>query len=407
MKYAFVVSGKSPTTMPGGLGSYSFNVAKALSEVGYKVFVVGVSGEDEVMEGDFCTFVHVKTPLRKLASITSFLMMTKLADRINQIIREESITEAIVYGAAIWGRVGNMIKARNDSSSVRIFSLAAYFTTFRHEYAGQKQGCVAADYGFIKACSLGLLCKAVDSFYVPKEHRTLHELDQIIVHYESSKNILLDEVDTLDPAKIVKIPYYIDLYERQGVAAPRSTSFRKKITCICRQDPRKGINFLLRAVQHLKAAGRDFECIIAGDGPFRAANERLARKLGVTDRVSFPGFVSSVEEVLDDTDIFVFPSVEEGSGAISLLEAMHKGLPIITTRCDGIPEDFDHERSGLLVEPGNPIELADAIDRLLVDQELARDLGREVKLDFDKNFNLAGMTIGIEQALSCLDFSSI
>ncbi len=403
MKYAFVVSGKSPTTMPGGLGSYSYNVAKALRQLGYTVFVVGVSGEDEVIEGDFCTFVHVKSSLRKLASVSSFVMMRQLANRIDEIIVENDIQAALIYGAAIWGRVGNILKARHAGDTVKIDSVAAYFTTFRHEYAGQQLGCPAEDYGYLKALSIAVLCRVIDWFYVPKEHATLRELDRIIVHYESSRSILLEELPELDPQTIVKTPYFIDLYERQGDGRLKAPGSGQKITCICRQDPRKGINDLLHAVALLKARDVAFECVVAGDGPFRAANERLAHRLGITDVVSFPGFVSSVEAVLDETDIFVFPSVEEGSGAISLLEAMHKGLPIVTTRCDGIPEDFEHGRTGMLVEPKSPHELADAIEALLNDPALARSLGANVKADFDQRFSLAQMTDGLRGVLAQLD----
>src|SRR5690606_20317497 len=108
----------------------------------------------------------------------------------------------------------------------------------------------------------------------------------------------------------------------------------------CRQDPRKGINTFLKALARLRDRGCPFQSIVAGSGVFLKANRRLAAHLGLQNQVSFPGFVPSVEEVLKHTDVYVLPSVEEGSGAISLLEAMRLGLAIVTTRCDGIPEDF-------------------------------------------------------------------
>lgn len=398
MKLAFIVSGKAPTTMTGGLGSYSYSIAESLAQLGYRVFVIGVSESDEIVKGDFCDFIHVRTPLRKLASVSAFLMMELLERRIVAIIEEYQNPEVLIFGAGIWGSVGNRVKrSRRDC---RIHSVAAYFTTFEHEYAGQKAGCPARDYGSPRAIAVGLLHRIVQAFYVPKEHETLRQLDLVIVHYESTRRILLAEVPGLDPGRIVKIPYYVNHFARKGELERVGARVKsKRICCICRQDPRKGINTLLHALRLLMDRGFDFECLIAGNGPFRKVNERLARELCIEDRVSFPGFVSSVEDTLKTADIYAFPSVEEGSGAISLLEAMEAGLPIVTTYCDGIPEDFTHGVNGLLVPPGNAGAMAEALARLLMDEALAAALGSRVGADYRQRFTREGMTQGLAELM--------
>lgn len=402
MKLAFVVSGKSPTSMPGGLGSYSYNAARAMAELGYLVYVVGLSGEDAVLEKPFCTFVHVRSRLRKLASVTSFLMMRSLTRRILAIIDRDAgadvISEIVILGAGIWAKVGLDVKEAY-AGRAPIRALGACFTTFRHEYAGQKRGAPAADYGRLKAWSVSLLCRFIDWFYVPVEHRVLKALDRIVVHYDSSIDIFVEEIPGLDTGRIRKVPYYIELYEREGQAHQSARDGTVSIVCICRQDPRKGLNTLLHALKLLKDRGVPFRCILAGNGPFRAPNAALAARLGLGGEVSFPGFVASAEELLDSTDIFVLPSVEEGAGAISLLEAMHKGLPIVTTRCDGIPEDFTDGENGFLVPMEDAGALAGRLEQLINDPALRRRLGDNVKKGYQEKFRFEYMVEGLQSVL--------
>ena len=385
--------------MPGGLGSYSYNVARSFHALGYKVYILGISGRDETLETEFCTLVHVRSGLRKLASITAFIMMHRLVARIIELIGDAD-QDVVIYGAGIWGHVGNLVKRKCRNDRARIRTLAAYFTTFLHEYAGQVKGAPAADYGIFYALSLRCLMLVIRLFHVPKEHAALRAIDRIVVHYDSSRDILLGEIARLAPGKIVKTPYFIDSYERTGNAEGLAKNARPRIVCICRQDPRKGMYTLLHAVRLLRDRNRDFDCVIAGTGPFLAPNRRLAARLGIADIVFFPGFISSVEETLATADIYAFPSVEEGSGAISLLEAMKSGLPIVTTRCDGIPEDFTDGETGLLVSPGDAVDFADKLDRLLADSTLRGAMGVKVRADYESRFTLDRMTDGIRDLVA-------
>ena len=397
MKTAFIISGKSPTTMPGGLGSYSYNVAKSFFSLGYRVYVVGISDKDEVLESEFCTFVHVRSELRKLASVTAFIMMRQLVPRILNIMAGHEDSEFLFYGAGIWGRVGNLVKQEYPGNKSAIHTTAAYFTTFEHEYRGQVKGSPARDYGIFYNLMMKTLFGVIKVFYVPKEHKTLKEIDRIIVHYESSRQILVDEIPGLSPEKIIRIPYFIESYERKGVNVSVKKHTVSRIVCICRQDPRKGINSLLHAVAILKKENRIFDCVIAGSGPFLGPNRKLAVKLGISDIVHFPGFISSIEETLDAGDIYAFPSVEEGSGAISLLEAMKVGLPIVTTWCDGIPEDFIDGETALLAYPDDAGSFANRLRLLLDDVDLRKKMGKQVKQAYVDKFTLEGMTEGIRE----------
>ncbi len=404
MNLAFIVSGKSPLTLPGGLGAYAFNLAKAVSDVGYKVYLIGFSDQDEVLEQDFGNLVHVKTPFNKMASTGVFFMAPYLAKRMEELARAEGVSDVTVFGAAIWGICGIQLKKRLAKTDIRVHTLSAYFTTYDHEYHGQVQGAPAKDYGIIPHFSVKLLYLVARLYFRPKEHRLLRALDLIVVHYDSTRQILLNEVKDLAPDRIKRIPCYIDLYSRESSIEPPEAKEggRVRVNVVCRQDPRKGINTFLHALRILLDRGIEFDCTVAGSGFFQVNHKKLARRLGLEENVSFPGFVRSMEEVLDQTDIYVLPSVEEGAGAIALMEAMKKGVAILSTRCDGIPEDFDEEQTAILVDPADPVAMADALERLIIDRDLRAKLARNVYQDYPRRFRLEDMKAGVREVLSDL-----
>ena len=132
-------------------------------------------------------------------------------------------------------------------------------------------------------------------------------------------------------------------------------------------------------------------------------NRRLAARLGVADRVTFTGFVGDVRSVLEAADVFVFPAVEEGSGSLSVLEAMSVGAPMVVTQADGLPEDVEHGQSGLLVPSKDPVALANALEHLISDRSLARRLGQGAQEAYHRKFSMAAMQRDVEALLSVVD----
>ena len=108
-------------------------------------------------------------------------------------------------------------------------------------------------------------------------------------------------------------------------------------------------------------------------------------------------------DYLRHADLFVLPSLEEGSGSLSLLEALQAGVPIVASRIDGIPEDVTDGVDGLLVEPGNVRELANAIRRLLEDRALRNRLALSGLETFRKRFSAEQMTRSLGEAYERLE----
>lgn len=112
---------------------------------------------------------------------------------------------------------------------------------------------------------------------------------------------------------------------------------------------------------------------------------RVAKRLGVADRLEFPGTITKAEipVQLDRADIFL-NTTNADNNPVSVIEAMACGLCVVSTTVGGIPWLLEDERTALLVPPGNAAALATAIGRLLEDPQLAGRLSREARLEAER-----------------------
>ena len=175
----------------------------------------------------------------------------------------------------------------------------------------------------------------------------------------------------------------------------------RDIICVARLDYAKGVDVLLHAWgrmlrepaewrAHLKPRLR-----LVGEGVCRAQMERIVAGLGIQDSVEFLGSRTDVVELLQQSWGFVMPSRWEGMPN-ALLEAMACGLPCVATRVSGSEDIISDGVNGLLVEPEQPAELAQALRRSIEDAELAQRLGREGRATVVRDYQL---TTIVEQCL--------
>ncbi len=145
----------------------------------------------------------------------------------------------------------------------------------------------------------------------------------------------------------------------------------------CRQlFPRKGIRFLVEAVARLKTRFPELKLVLAGDGFERPALVQLAEELGISDDVTFLGWVpnATLPDYYRAAAVSVIPSLEEGFG-IPAAEAMGCEVPVVASDAGGLPEVVEHGVTGLVVPRGDPTALAEAIGSLLADPALRRRMG--------------------------------
>jgi rhamnosyl/mannosyltransferase len=154
--------------------------------------------------------------------------------------------------------------------------------------------------------------------------------------------------------------------------------------------PYKGVDVLLRALPHVPGT-----VVLVGEGPLRGALGHLAAELSVGDRVRFVGALPHDDLVahLHAADVMVLPSVtrNEAFGLVQI-ESHACGVPVVSTDLpSGVPFANLHGVTGLVVRPGDPVELAAALSLLLEDPGLRERLGRQARERFLREFTIDTM----------------
>jgi glycosyltransferase involved in cell wall biosynthesis len=164
-----------------------------------------------------------------------------------------------------------------------------------------------------------------------------------------------------------------DLKQRLGI--PDSA---KVILSIGRLSTEKAHSDLIAALRLLKRdrPELDVRLVIVGDGLERLRLESMAASYGLTDCVVFAGQQRNVWPYYGFADLFVLPSLSEGSPNV-LLEAMAASVPIVATAVGGVPETVENESSALLVPARTPTALSAAMERVLGDPDLAARLSAQ------------------------------
>lgn len=135
-------------------------------------------------------------------------------------------------------------------------------------------------------------------------------------------------------------------------------------------DRHKGQSLIIEAAKSLRPKYPELKFLLLGQGEDESRLRELAAGL---DNIEFVGFVGDVGNWISLFDLFVFPSRNEGLGS-TLLDVMQQSKPIIAAGVDGILDVIRNNDNGLLVENGDALQLADAVERLYLDPELRQRL---------------------------------
>lgn len=151
----------------------------------------------------------------------------------------------------------------------------------------------------------------------------------------------------------------------------------------------KNIIVLINAVHILVAelGQNQVKLYVAGDGPERRNLELAIKKLDLTEHVYLLGYQKNIGKLLKNCNIFVHPAYAEGFG-IAIAEAMMEGKPIIVSDAGALPELIVNNKSGLTVSPHDANAWANAILRLIKDDELADRLASNAKVIAEERFSV-------------------
>lgn len=220
----------------------------------------------------------------------------------------------------------------------------------------------------------------VDATIVPSEYLRSRVLENAAVR-PSGVEVLYPTIDfdrLAREAGAGEVPAEVDAWIRssEGPLMVHASMLR----------PEKGHLTVIRAMARLSSSWPDLRLIIAGEGVERETILAAVREAGLERRILLAGLVSSVAPLLRRADLVLMPSLHEPLGMVQI-EALSLGVPVVASDVGGIPETVRHERTGVLVAPGDVEAWASALDRALASPEGQRRLAESGRDDVLARFS--------------------
>jgi glycosyltransferase involved in cell wall biosynthesis len=180
----------------------------------------------------------------------------------------------------------------------------------------------------------------------------------------------------------------LDLAECAFDPGPRNAG---RLVCVGRLDRRKGFDEAIRALARLRDRGNEVTLELVGDGQERRRLSSLALKLGVAANVQFAGWQTAegTSMAIRRACMLVHPSNGLGDAVPTVIkESMALGTPVVATDVAGIPELLDSGRCGFLVQPRDPVALAEAIEGLLRSPTRSSAMSQAARKFAEKMFDI-------------------
>lgn len=403
----FIISGKSPISATGGgYSTYAYNLALVIKDLGHPLYILSLGKVTEQLDteaGKILSFKVVipflNVNIYALPGLPIYSLI--FTEEIKKIVERNKFRKFIVWGIGPWGLTAVFLKLIFKN---RVIHINNYFTTVRNEWQAGVRALRIKDYGILPKLKYLTIYLTAVQYLAQLEKIVLKSANVIVTNYKSTENILKNEFGVV-PQKFFRAQWYVRVYMRKANEASKKDKIKipkKYILFFSRQDPRKGVNFLLHSMRILIDKGYEVPLLVAGGGDMLPYNKALAKKLGVARWVKFLGFVNDPKPLMKSCSVFAFPSIQEGAGALTINEAMEMGLPIVSTACDGIVEDLKNGKSALLVDKENPEQLAEALAKLLDDPSLAKRLAREARKEYLKRLTFEKMRLDINKLLASL-----
>jgi len=362
------VSGKHPIREVGGFGHSVYVRAHARAAVlaGYEPHIFCAGATDAVEREPF-GIVHQLASARpprqcELDALGPLFARALIAAAMPRPVDEPVLIHA--FGA--WSYAGALALEHLRRRGRRAVMVVSSYTTHVDESRGMLAGSGAADdrsnrWSFLREYLWSLAM--VDRY----ERRGYRAARVVAVNYETVARAIRRRHGA--GVRIERIRYSSDEAFLRLPATPASGrgGDPPRVVCVSGHFERKGVDVLLRACALLRARGVRFRADLVGGGALLASDRALAGRLGIGDCVEILGVVPDVRPYLARADVYTLPSRSEQSGSLALIEALEAGLPVVASACDGIPEDLQGSEAGVLVAPGDPVRLADALERLLAD----------------------------------------
>ncbi len=295
---------------------------------------------------------------------------------------EEADVKVVFLSLSLWG-VGPHALARLFWRLMRHKPDILYTLTGVPNIWGRPFGTIAQVPVIITSWR-GLIEKQLESVLWPLSTRIVcnaHALKGVIVRLHS-----------VDPSRIMVVPNAVpaDFF----APGDGSKAAEPTVLYVGRLAPEKDLPTLLEGFRITRQRIPNARLNIVGNGKLKSQLERFVRRCSLDASVQLLPGREDIRPLLRQAWVFAMTSIREASPNV-MLEAMATGLPVVGTRVGGIPELVQHEETGIVVEPETPSALADALTRLLKDEQLRQSMGqrgRERVLAFHTMERMIGET---------------
>jgi len=253
---------------------------------------------------------------------------------------------------------------------------------------------------------------AIFTWHIPFTEAIPQEWREFLVRYMRYYDRVIFSTDEfmrtavgsgLDPDKAFKINPFIDTAD---YFLDEENDFRIKydippgdhlVLCVSRIDPRKGQEYLIKAMAEVVKMHPDTTCIFIGNGSLTKKLigrtnrleelEAMVEEMGLKGKVRFLGKVSQTDllKAYDACDMLVQPSIQEGFGLV-ISEAMCFGKPVVGSNVGGIPEQIVDGVNGFLFKATDHVELAERINDLIESPELRKKMGAKGRVIANERF---------------------
>lgn len=394
-----MVSHAYPTFDGGNAGEFVHGLASALVSLGHKVYAVvpwEVSmRKARLMDGVYLEPYQAQDAISYGKASNAYVRSPRLAValsllhglfKLRQVIEEREIDIIHAHWAIPMGFVAGLVKAVTGRPLVITMH-------GRDVYVKPKDGYIVPTLWYVK----------------PFLRFAFHQADRLVA---VSQDCYLHAQLAGAPSRKIQVIYngtdlgrffpskkgVMEIRQRYGISPSAKLVLSVRALLF-----RKGLDVLIHAMAHVVQIEPEAVLLLVGEGPERENLIALRDELGLQNQVVLAGHIpnSELAPYENACDLFVIPSRQEAFG-IAAVEAMACAKPVIGTNVGGLAEVIDDCQTGLLVEPDDVEQLSEAMVRVLQDESLASQLGKNAwrKVETDFNWvNVARRTVELYESV--------
>lgn len=248
---------------------------------------------------------------------------------------------------------------------------------------------------YYKNCEKNILLKRISKLLI---QQTLNKSDLIIFVSNAVKKSFEDNFSIKENNKVIYNGITDEFFKKNL----KNKTNNNNIAFVGRLSKVKGIDILIDAVEIVHRKNNNIRLTITGEGEEKENLQEKVKKLGLNNCIKFTGRKNNVIPILDQANIFIYPSIWEEGFGISVIEAMARGCIPITFNKGGLKEIITNKVNGILVNNVSSEELSKKINYLIsLDNEKINKM-RENAIKRAKDFKINNTINEIEDALKTL-----